>query len=141
MRFSCSLRLVPRTLLVLLFAAGPAVAQQNNDAGTTSVLHGAYTAEQAARGEALFGQHCVECHIARQFTGSAFMRAWQGRRVFDLFDLIRTTMPMTNPGRLARPVYADIVAYLLQLNELPAGDEPLPGDDEALTRILMPPRP
>jgi hypothetical protein len=49
-------------------------------------------------------------------------------------------MPNTNPGRLSRQVYADIVAYLLEANELPAGDSPLASDDDSLKLIRMPPR-
>jgi S-disulfanyl-L-cysteine oxidoreductase SoxD len=124
-------------LLLLLAAPLPAAARQASSAGETSAYQGVFTKEQAERGQAQFHANCAECHIAQEFTGNAFMRAWTGRRVFDLFDLIRTTMPMTNPGRLSRQVYADIVAYLLQANNLPAGATPLPSDDDALKKIRL----
>jgi hypothetical protein len=46
-------------------------------------------------------------------------------------------MPNDRPGRLSRGQYAEIVAYLLQLNRLPPGDKALPSNDDALKRIRI----
>jgi hypothetical protein len=46
-------------------------------------------------------------------------------------------MPLDNPGRLNRGQYADLVAYLLQLSGMPAGDRPLPSNDVALKAIRI----
>jgi hypothetical protein len=69
--------------------------------------------------------------------GDAFVRAWDGRTAFDIFELIRTTMPIDNPGRLSREQYADVVAYLFKLNRLPAGERPLPSDDDGLKQVRI----
>jgi hypothetical protein len=69
------------------------------------------------------------------------MGAWETRTAFDLFELIRTTMPIDNPGRLSREQYVDIVAYLFKLNRLPVGDRPLPADDEGLKQIRIEAKP
>ena len=69
-----------------------------------------YTTEQADRGDAVFRRVCSACHTASQFSGSGFRDGWNGRPVFELFQQIRTTMPMDNPGRLRREQYADVVA-------------------------------
>jgi hypothetical protein len=55
--------------------------------------------------------------------------------VGDLFEHISTNMPQDNPGSLSAAEYASIVAYILQLNGRPAGDEELPTDAELLNRM------
>ena len=46
-------------------------------------------------------------------------------------------MPNDKPGKLSRGQYAEIVAYLLELNGFPAGKTPLPSDDEKLKQIQI----
>jgi hypothetical protein len=46
-------------------------------------------------------------------------------------------MPKNNPGSLTPEEYADVTAYILQLNGLPTGDEELPGDQAAARRIRI----
>jgi len=48
-----------------------------------------------------------------------------------------STMPNDNPGKLSRDQYADIVAYLLQLNGMPAGPRPLRPDPRQLEQIRI----
>jgi hypothetical protein len=48
---------------------------------------------------------------------------------------ISTTMPQDNPASLALQEYADILAYLMQLNGMPSGSRELPGNQEALNAI------
>jgi hypothetical protein len=55
----------------------------------------------------------------------------------ELFDYLRTTMPDDNPGRLSRGKYAEIVAYLLQLNGMPAGAGTLRTDPRKLQQIRI----
>ncbi len=78
---------------------------------------------------------CAECHTSGQFRGAAFQASWSGRSVASLFELLRTTMPNDDPGRLTRDEYAAVIAYLLQLNGYPAGERSLPVDAAALERI------
>jgi len=96
-----------------------------------------YSAEQARRGQATYGKHCVSCHSAATYTGAAFRLAWGGQPVFDLWEQIRTTMPMDGPGKLSPREYADIVAYLLKLNGLPAGPTDLPSDPDKLKPLVI----
>jgi S-disulfanyl-L-cysteine oxidoreductase SoxD len=122
--------------------AVPAAAQSasGSAAGERPVTSGAYSEAQAEHGKTLFREQCADCHPVAQFKGAPFLRQWAGRRVFDLFDQIRTTMPNTNPGALTRQQYADIVAYLLSENALPAGTTPLPAGDDELKKIRFAPR-
>jgi mono/diheme cytochrome c family protein len=122
----------------LLLRPGGLVRAQETSADTgASTLQGVYSEGQARKGGEAFRKHCLECHAPEQHTGDAFRKAWNGRRAFDLFELLRTTMPNDRPGRLSRGQYAEIVAYLFQLNGLPAGRKALPNDDQGLLRIRI----
>jgi mono/diheme cytochrome c family protein len=103
----------------------------------TSTLAGAYTGDQARRGADTYRKYCTDCHVPAAVSGAVFRRAWSGRTVYDYYELIRTTMPNDNPGRLGRGQYADLVAYLLQLSGMPPGQRPLPTDTAALRRIRI----
>jgi hypothetical protein len=102
-----------------------------------TTLHGAYTTGQARTGATIFKNVCGDCHAAARFQDSTFLRGWKGRPVRDLFELIRTQMPQDNPGGLRRQEYAAVLAYLFELNGLPAGDSILPSDDAGLRRIRI----
>lgn len=118
-----------------LRAQSPAAADSAAPAPAT------YTDRQARRGQQVYQRNCLECHTAAAYTGLAFRRAWAGRSPFELWDLIRTTMPQDNPGRLSAAEYADIVAYMLRLNGYPAGEDELPADAERLQALRIAPAP
>ena len=101
----------------------PAHAQQSPTAGG-----GVYTTAQANRGEAVYQKRCASCHGAAlagnagpPLAGQDFLTIWNNQPVSDLFDKIHNTMPLDNPGTLTNPEVADVVAYILQTNKLPAG--------------------
>jgi len=54
-----------------------------------------------------------------------------------MFDVISDTMPEDNPGSLKPQEYADVIAYLLKLNNFPAGQDELPPTKETLSAIRM----
>jgi mono/diheme cytochrome c family protein len=120
---------------VLLAPAPHGSAQTAPADSSRSAAHGAYTAAQAARGETEFRSICGNCHGTSEFSGPAFRSAWSGRRVYDFFDQIRNTMPLDNPGGLSREQYAAVIAYVLKLNQYPAGSSDLPVSDAALKLI------
>ena len=70
-------------------------------------------------------------------TGGAFMANWDGLTLGDLFDRIRISMPADRPGSLSRQEDADVIAYILQFNQFPAGKEELPREVLALKQILF----
>lgn len=113
-----------------------AVSQQPDSAARTT-SHGAYTVDQARAGARIFKEICSNCHTAAQFRDSTFLNSWKGRSVRDLFELVRTQMPMDNPGGLRRTEYADVLAYIFELNGLPPGDSTLPSDETRLRRIRI----
>ena len=50
---------------------------------------------------------------------------------------IRTTMPQGAPASLSPQAYVDIVAYMLQVNDYPAGDVELPTAESELEAIII----
>lgn len=108
-----------------------------------SVWDGVYTEEQAKRGEPIYQKECALCHgatltggeSAPPLTGGAFMANWNGLTMGDLFDRVRKTMPLSNPGRLTRQQDADILAFLLSANKFPAGNAELYRQSEMLREI------
>ena len=101
-----------------------------------SVQDGVYSKAQASRGRKQFQELCQTCHERDEFK-SGYMEAWTGRTVFELFDLLRSTMPEEAPGVEGPEVYTDIVAYMFRLSELPTGEAELNFDEESLKLILI----
>lgn len=71
---------------------------------------------QASRGAQVYAATCENCHAEGQLVGQGFVQSWNNRRVYDLYALVRSTMPLDNPGGLNDGDYLDVVAYLLQAN-------------------------
>lgn len=111
----------------------PAPASQSGKSAVTGI----YSAEQAQRGRKIFLQKCAACHPTEFFTDGTFLGTWSGQSAHAVFTQIRTTMPQESPGALRRQEYADVLAYLLQLNKLPAGKVELPAVDDALKKVVI----
>ena len=118
-----------------------------------SVWEGIYTVAQATRGEEVFVRACVECHAnkpgetagdgtAPSLIGEDFKYRWSDYSIAGLFDTIRQTMPEAAPNSLSPQEYAAITAYLLRLNEYPAGATELDhADHKNLSLIFIDERP
>jgi cytochrome c5 len=91
-----------------------------------------YWPAQAEQGERVFNQTCAMCHTRSQFVGQSFVETWSDRRVFDFYALVRSTMPLTNPGGLKENEYLAVVSYLLKANHAEAGPDSLRSDTLAL---------
>ena len=95
---------------------------------------------QAERGARIYEQSCGACHPPGQLIGQEFVESWNNRRVYDLYALVRGTMPLDSPGGLKDGEYLDVIAYLLQANKhIPGGADSLKADTAALrtTRIAV----
>jgi len=94
-----------------------------------SVWDGAYTEEQAKRGEEAYSKNCSECHqpeltgdgFAPALSGAEFMNAWNGLSIGDLYDRVRTAMPPGKEASVPNETKADIIAHILHFNKFPAG--------------------
>ncbi len=104
---------------------------------------GIYTEAQAARGATAYARYCAACHGASldglgeapALVGAQFTADFNGLTVGDLFERIRTTMPLDNPAGLSRDQYADILSFMLKSNGFPAGHKDLNRRSEFLNAI------
>ena len=107
-----------------------------------------YTQAQAVRGEELYQQNCSLCHGTRllgnpaaPLTGEAFRGRWEdGKHTLDdLYYIIRSLMPNNAPGSLSKAQYADVVAYILKINNYPAGEAELVPKAEVMKAVILQP--
>jgi mono/diheme cytochrome c family protein len=111
-----------------------------------TVWDGVYTDEQATRGEALYGEHCVKCHGATlqgngegalPLTGATFKSTWNGVSMGAMFDRVRVSMPQDKPATLTRQQVADVLAFILRANKFPAGKTELARQTDLLNAIVF----
>ena len=123
-----------------VFVSLPAPSPGQSISPKRSTQSGVYTAEQATRGQDTYATLCTGCHTAATHTGVAFQH-WDGHSVLDLFGYVSTKMPKNEPGSLEPEQYADLVAYLLKLNQMPVGRTELPTDTTVLGTIRIETKP
>jgi len=95
---------------------------------------------QAERGALIYQSTCATCHGPGALVGEGFVAAWNDRRVYDLYALIRGTMPLDTPAGLKEGEYLDVIAYLLRANRhVSSGPDSLRADTASLrkTRIAV----
>ena len=135
------------TLPLAGLMAMPAATQRE-----VTVWDGVYTEAQARRGEERYKAICGYCHRddlsgggseagAPTLAGAFFTTQWQDTQLVDLFVTIGTTMPKNEPDSLMPQVVIDIVSFLLQANEMPAGQTELPPELAPLEQILFTEKP
>jgi mono/diheme cytochrome c family protein len=123
--------------VLCLFLLGSSGLAQSDAASTVSTKDGVYTTGQASRGEEVYMGLCVSCHPVAMHSGAAFTVRWGGRQLSELYDAIKEKMPKNDPGSLTPDESAQVVAYLLKLNDLAAGQTALDADVEKLKRIRI----
>lgn len=114
-----------------------------------SANSGIYTIRQANDVAALYTTGCAGCHGQRgqgteggsPLLGTVFQSKWQEKSIGDLFEVTRRTMPKNNPASYDDKTYAGLLAYMLQLNNFPTGDQPLSPDINQLVLIRFGPPP
>jgi mono/diheme cytochrome c family protein len=110
-----------------------------------SVWDGVFTEEQVKRGAAAYQRDCSNCHgpgleggdMTPPLVGGAFTSNWNDLTVGDLFERIRQTMPLDNPGKLSRQQNTDVIAFILKTNAWPSGTTELPAEVGALKQIKI----
>ena len=111
-----------------------------------TVWDGVYTDEQATRGEALYGEHCVRCHGAsfqgngegaKPLTDATFKSTWNGVPLGAMFDRVRLSMPQDKPATMTRQQVADLLAFILRANKYPAGKTELARQTDLLNAIVF----
>ena len=122
---------------------GVQVMTMSGAQSTRSVWDGVYTEDQSARGSELYRDGCAECHgegleggeMEPALMGVQFMYNWNGLSVGDLFERLRISMPYGDPGSMSLAEKADVLAYMLAANGVPAGDVELASDMASLRGI------
>jgi mono/diheme cytochrome c family protein len=116
-----------------------------DDSKVITVRVGVYTEAQSSRGRQQYDRTCSRCHgrdlsgdseFSPPLAGEDFLARWEGRTMAELFAT-REVMPPNAPRSIAPESYAEIVAYLLRANGLPAGKQELPVAAGDLDRILI----
>jgi len=121
-------------LLTLALCAAASIAWADAEPRTTA--QGVYTAEQAEKGLEVHEEFCAKCHHYSYYMGS-FLLSWQNQPVSALYDLIKLKMPEDRPGSLKPREYAALIAYVFELNGMPAGEEKLAHKPEEMKQILI----
>jgi len=110
-----------------------------------TVLDGLYTDAQAIRGAALYRDRCEGCHapdlsggkVVPGLAGPAFAERWSDRTLAQWLELVLVSMPEEDPGSVSASQSADILAFILRANGLPAGDSELPSRPDTLERYTF----
>jgi hypothetical protein len=129
--------------LLAIAVLGPVLTYSIGVAGQDkTVWDGIYTEAQAKRGQALWTDKCEKCHAADlsggegpSLAGGEFSANWDDLSVGDLADRIRISMPQDNPQSLSREQTTDLVALILKVNKVPAGQTDLPSQADAQKAI------
>ena len=80
----------------------------------------------------------MECHELEEYTApGAYLEEMDGKTVWEVFEFIWTEMPEDMPSWLEPKEYAEILAYILSVYGMPAGEADLPTDKDALEDIVI----
>lgn len=98
-----------------------------------TIWNGVYTDAQAERGRAAYELRCDGCHQGdlsptnqtARMAGPRFFDRWREESLDYMYDFIYTTMPRRKPKSLPESDYLDIVAHILKVNSVPAGEREL----------------
>ena len=132
-------RIPTAAVLATIVLSGTAFAQ--GPGGSPS-----YTTAQSERGKAAYSLSCSLCHgpnlddgeFGPPLKGNRFRDGWVGKTAQELYDYTSRSMPSAAPNSLGSATYADLLAYILQNNDVAASDRPFPTDVVALQVAKMP---
>ncbi len=122
--------------------------QYKDDPNPAPILNGippSFTTAQAARGKTAYSSTCAVCHGSTMTNGSYgtplageyFRNKWSRRSIRAFYDRARNTMPPGAPNSLSADTYADIVAYVLDVNGFKPGSKALRVTDQNLDRMEL----
>jgi mono/diheme cytochrome c family protein len=113
--------------------------------GEKKIWDGVFTSAQAARGKEPFERSCARCHNIElagsqrgpALKGNVFWSKYDNENLSSLFMFIRDTMPQDGPSLLSDEIKADVLAYIMSVNGMPAGSAELRADLRALDEIKI----
>jgi PQQ-dependent dehydrogenase (s-GDH family) len=103
-----------------------------------------YTAAQAAAGRTAYNASCAVCHgstltngtFGTPLAGEYFKAMWSNRTAKAFFEKSKT-MPPAAPASLPDETYANIVAYILEVNGFKSGAVRLPAGGDGLLEMSL----
>jgi mono/diheme cytochrome c family protein len=111
-----------------------------------TVLDGAYSDAQVARGKIAYTTNCSSCHgnafegvSAPTLAGERFIERWREGTLDGLYDFIRERMPFGQPAgskRISDAEYLDILTYVLKGNGYPSGPAELTRQNAAQVMLV-----
>ena len=127
--------------LILLCVAFAVPADAADSAATPK-----FSTAQVDRGKVTYAQNCAPCHgkdmdageFGPPLKGRAFLDRWGGRPLAEFSAYLQANMPPGRVGELDSDAYAALVALLLNVNGVAAGQQPLSGDPARLAALKMP---
>ena len=126
-------------LAFLIWSAVVASGQEGQNSSKT-VWDGVYKSAQAERGREVFRTTCSECHASDlsggegpTLSGSVFLAHWGEDNLGALFAKIRKMPP--GEDTLTESAHLDVLAFLLETNGYPAGQNDLSATDLAAIRL------
>ena len=135
---------MPAILLIVGLSAAM-LLQQPEQTRMKTVWDGAYNAEQAARGQAAYRQGCLSCHgedfqgvagtNAAVLIGDRFLERWREDDLGELFRFLQISMPSRAASTMTDAAKLDVLAFLLQVNQFPAGASELAAENLGKTQL------
>lgn len=136
-----------------ILEAGKSAVQDNAAAGEDSEAAAAsgdafppalYTKAQAEEGILLYVKSCARCHGGEMegmsgpgLTGKNFATEKADFNIHHVFEIVANNMPATRPGSLEDDEYVKIMAYILEKNGYPAGDQELTYDGAMNSEVKL----
>jgi cytochrome c len=145
-------------LALITASVGYTQTTHRTDNGTRAF----YSKAQAERGKVLYIQYCSKCHLetlkggracgseiasspksyvcaaqgsAPPLVGESFLARWYS--VGDLYSRVKWSMPGDNVNGLSVADNLKIIAYILEANGLPPGNEDLKADENAIKAMVL----
>src|SRR5215470_2387926 len=116
---------------ILIIAIGFFCTTSRGLQSRRTIWDGIYSQTQAESGAELMGQ-CRGCHggdfgggQAPALRGSKWLEYWREDTLDSMYSLIKESMPPRAGSALSETQALSVVAYILQANDLPAGETPL----------------
>ncbi|MBI5811224.1 MAG: c-type cytochrome [Meiothermus silvanus] len=133
------------TWTLLLSLLGLSLALAHGGHAHLGVFPAWYSAAQAERGRALSLQRCAACHGPRlegrygpPLAGPRFLARWGGRTAEELARYVAARMPQGRAGTLKEAEVLDLLAFILQANGYPAGQQALAPKALAQIQFIQP---
>jgi cytochrome c5 len=130
--------------------SAPAAAAGSAASPAVSIWDGVFTADQAMRGKQVAAAVCSRCHGPRldgahgpdqpeapPIARYTFLSKWDGQTVDSLLGFVKSAMPPQSPGSLTDQQYIDVISYMFQLSNAPAGQAELKPDPAALAGVVI----